>query len=40
MVSIDKSDISLGFWVTVGVIAALFVYALLTSLYQKARGGK
>jgi hypothetical protein len=40
VVAIDKSDISLGFWVTVGVIAALFVYALLTSLYQKARGGK
>jgi hypothetical protein len=36
---IDKADIGLGFWVTVGVLAALFVYMLVSSLFQKARGG-
>lgn len=35
---IDKSDFQLGFWITIGVLAALFAYMLLSALYQKAKG--
>ena len=37
MPKIDTPDISKGFWLTVGVLAALFAVALATSLYQRAR---
>lgn len=37
MPKLDTPDISKGFWVTIGVLAALFVMAMATSLYQRAR---
>lgn len=38
MPKINTPDISAGFWVTVGVILALFVAGVVNMAYQRARG--
>ena len=37
MPKVNTPEVSKGFWVTIGVLAALFLLALGTSLYQRAR---
>lgn len=37
MPKIDTPDISKGFWITVGVIFALLLMSLATSLYARTR---
>jgi hypothetical protein len=38
--SINKPEISKGFWITVGVIIALFLLSLATALYARTRGSR
>ena len=37
MPKINTPEVSKGFWLTLGALAALFLVALATSLYQRAR---
>jgi hypothetical protein len=40
MPKIDTPEVSKGFWVTVGVMLALLLLSLGTSLYSRAKAGK